>query len=129
MKISKNLLKKLICIALVVLFSLCMISSSVKAATFSASEFETGAQMDEKVDKLVTGSAVTAISIARIVGVTIAIVMLLVIAIRYMVSSAGDRADIKKHAVAYVVGAIVLFGAVGILGIIDDFTQKALPPQ
>ncbi len=67
-----------------------------------------------------------AIAIMRIVGVTIAIVMLLAVAMKYMVSSAGDRADIKKHAIVYVIGAMVLFGAVGILGVIDDFTKKSL---
>lgn len=68
----------------------------------------------------------SAISIMRVVGVSIATVMLLAVSIKYMISSAGDRADIKKHAIVYVVGAMLLFGAVGILGVIEDFTNKAL---
>lgn len=66
------------------------------------------------------------IIIMRVVGVTIAIVMLLAVAMKYMLSSAGDRADIKKHAIVYVVGAMLLFGAVGILGVIDGFTKASL---
>lgn len=130
MKISKNLLKKSICIALLVLFLCCMVTSVVNAEAFgSPSDFESTTISDETVNNLVNNTAVTVIAIARVTGVTIAIVMLLVIAMRYMVSSAGDRADIKKHAVAYVVGAVVLFGAVGILGIIDDFVISALPSE
>ncbi len=130
MKISKNLFKKLICIALLVLFLCCMVTSSVNAEAFAKpSEFDNKGVTDENVNNLVNNTAVTVIAIARVTGATIAIVMLLVIAIKYMVSSAGDRADIKKHAVAYVVGAVVLFGAVGILGIIDEFVIKALPAE
>ena len=40
-----------------------------------------------------------------------------------MISSPGDRADIKKHAVAYVIGAFVLFGVTGILGVLVDLSN------
>ena len=66
----------------------------------------------------------TVISIARIISVAIAIVILLVIGMRYMVASPGDRADIKKHAVAYVVGAFILFGVSGILTILNTFASN-----
>ena len=41
-----------------------------------------------------------------------------------MYSAPGDRAEIKKHAVVYIVGAVVLFASSGILGIIKDFADK-----
>ena len=64
----------------------------------------------------------TVISAARIIGVCFAVVMLLTIAMKYMTAAAGDKADIKKSAVAYVVGAVVLFAVTGILGIIEKFS-------
>lgn len=64
------------------------------------------------------------ITIIRIAGVCIAILMLLAIAMKYMTAAAGDKAEIKKSAVQYVVGAVVLFGAVGILGIINNFSKN-----
>jgi hypothetical protein len=76
----------------------------------------------ENVKKLVNNTSGTAISVLRIASVTIAVVMLLVIAMRYMVSSASDRADIKKHAVAYVIGAFILFGVTAILGMLVDLS-------
>lgn len=74
------------------------------------------------VDKVnnITATVITAV---RIVGITVAIVMLLVVAMKYMTAAPGDKADIKKSAIQYVVGAIVLFAVTGILGIISQFSN------
>ena len=68
----------------------------------------------------VTGTIITAI---RIIGVAVAVVMLLTVAMKYMTAAPGDKADIKKSAIQYVVGAIVLFGTVGLLEIISKFAS------
>ena len=68
-----------------------------------------------------TNVVATVISSIRIIGVCFAVVMLLTVAMKYMSSAPGDKADIKKSAVAYVVGAIVLFAVTGILTIIEQF--------
>lgn len=62
------------------------------------------------------------INIIQIIGSGVAIIMLIVLAIKYISAAPGDKADIKKHAVVYVVGAIVLFAATGILQIIKNFS-------
>lgn len=88
-------------------------------------EFEEGNdKTPENVKNMINTSTGTVITILRIAGVAIASIMLLAIAMRYMFSSAGDRADIKKHAIAYVVGAIILFGVTGILGILVDISNS-----
>ena len=63
------------------------------------------------------------INIIQIIGSGVAIIMLIVLAIKYISAAPGDKADIKKHAVVYVVGAIVLFAASGLLGIIKNFAS------
>lgn len=68
----------------------------------------------------VTGTIITSI---RVIGVAVAIVMLLTVAMKYMTAAPGDKADIKKSAIQYVVGAIVLFAVTGILGIINQFSS------
>lgn len=73
---------------------------------------------DAKVNEI-TATVITSI---RIVGICVAIVMLLTVAMKYMTAAPGDKADIKKSSIQYVVGAIVLFGAVGILSIISKFS-------
>lgn len=74
--------------------------------------------------KLVNDTAITAIAVARVVCVAIAVVILLVISMKYMMSAPGDRADIKKHAVHYVIGAFILFGITGILGILNNIALQ-----
>ena len=69
----------------------------------------------------IIGSAIT---IVQVVGVGVAIIMLIVLAIKYISAAPGDKADIKKHAVVYVVGAVVLFAASGILQIVKNFASN-----
>jgi len=64
------------------------------------------------------------ITIIQVVGTGVAILMLIVLAIKYISAAPGDKADIKKHAVVYVVGAVVLFAATGILQIIKQFSSN-----
>lgn len=99
--------------------------SSSSNPNFQLDAFDTATdEGTEKANNMVNKAAANVISIARIICVTIAIVMLLVIAMKYMVSAPGDRADIKKHAVNYVIGAFVLFGISGILTILNNFAQQ-----
>lgn len=66
------------------------------------------------------------LGIVQVIGVAIAVIMLIVLAIKYISAAPGDKAEIKKHAVIYVVGAVVLFGATGLLQIIKGFAGEAL---
>ncbi len=59
--------------------------------------------------------------IVQVVGMGVAVIMLVVLAIKYISAAPSDKAEIKKHAVVYVVGAVVLFGASGIIEIIKKF--------
>ena len=67
------------------------------------------------------------INIVQIIGTGVALIMLIVLAIKYISAAPGDKADIKKHAVVYVVGAIVLFAATGILQIVKNFATNVTP--
>lgn len=66
----------------------------------------------------IIGSVLT---IVQVIGCGVAVIMLIILAIKYISAAPGDKADIKKHAVVYVVGAVVLFAASGILQIVKNF--------
>lgn len=68
----------------------------------------------------------TILNVVRIVGISIAVVMLMVVACKYIIASAGDKADIKKYAINYIIGALVLFGASGIVTIAKNFIEESL---
>ena len=61
------------------------------------------------------------LSVVQVVAMGTAVIMLIVLGIKYISAAPSDKAEIKKHAVVYVVGAVVLFGATGIIGIIRKF--------
>lgn len=63
------------------------------------------------------------IGIVQVVGTGIAIIMLIVIAIKYLVASPEGKSDIKKSALVYVVAAVILFAAVNILAVIQEWAQ------
>lgn len=124
---TKNVIKVLtvVMIALILVASLATLSNAdefkfdninTDTITKNASD-STGAA---KSINTIIGSIIT---IVQVVGVGVAIIMLIVLAIKYISAAPGDKADIKKHAVVYVVGAIVLFAASGLLGIIKNFAS------
>lgn len=93
---------------------------SEMSTAFSNVDKDVSNDANEKV-KSVVGVVIT---IARIVGVAVAITMLLVVAMKYMTAAPGEKADIKKSAVVYVVGAFILFAVTGILGLINQFSSN-----
>ena len=127
MKNNKRILTKIVSIILIAAIVISVANSVLANGVFlDASAFDTVSGKAEKVTSLANTAAGTVASVLRIAGVCIAVVMLLTIAMKYMISSAGDRADLKKHAVAYVVGAVVLFGATNIIATLVEFTNNAL---
>lgn len=66
------------------------------------------------------------IGIAQVVTVAIGVIMLIVLAIKYMAAAPGEKAEIKKHATVYIVGAVIAFGSYGLITLLMNFTQEAL---
>lgn len=69
-----------------------------------------------------SGSVVTLgnqiIGIITTVGVVVAVVVLLVLGIKYMMGSAQEKAEYKKTMIPYLVGAILIFGASAITKVV-----------
>ena len=66
------------------------------------------------------------INIAQVIGTGVAIIMLIVLAIKYIAASPEGKAEIKKNATIYIVGAVILFAASGLLGIIRRFAVNSI---
>ena len=98
----------------------------VTAFTQTVSALDLGIFNNEENDNSGASNAVTniigsIIYIARIIGAGVAIIMLIVLAIQYIAASPEGKAEIKKNSTVYIVGAIILFAASAILGIIQNF--------
>lgn len=114
--------KKVIKIISLICITLCIVSigissnAVVSADNVKAFSGSTTAQGAGAIKKILA----TVLDVVRLVGAAVAVVMLMTIAAKYMIASSGDRADIKKYAFNYVIGAIILFAASSILTIIRD---------
>ena len=58
------------------------------------------------------------------IGYVFAVGMLLYIGIKYMMSAANEKADLKKGAINYVIGAVVVVAASTIFGWFADFGEN-----
>lgn len=121
-------IKGFIKIALMVLIVI-MIFSSIAYAdndNFSFSEINNqtaGEDIKNPVKKAV-GAVMGAV---RIIATGVAIVMISVVAMKYLMAAPGDRADMKKASIQYVVGAVLVFGAANILTILVNAFTDMVP--
>lgn len=100
--------------------------SNAFGSNFNPAEFNSGG-VESKMTNVVENTSKTVVAALRIISVAIAIIVILVIAMKYMMSSSGDRADIKKHAIAYVTGTFILFAAAQIIAILIEVADKLFP--
>lgn len=66
----------------------------------------------------------TIIQVVRVVGTGVAIIMLTYVGIKYMTAAPSEKAEFKKSATAFVVGAVIVFAASNIAVIIAKFAAK-----
>lgn len=64
------------------------------------------------------------LGIAQVIGVAVAVIMLVILAIKYISAAPSEKGDIKKSAFVYVIGALLLFGGVAVLNIIQRAGQE-----
>ena len=123
---SKKIILKTISI-LCVIFLVISLFNVVRAETVGNSAVKSfSGSSSAKGSTTVTKIIATVLDIVRTIGASVAVVILLVIAGKYILASAGDRADIKKYAFNYVVGAVILIAASSILTIIRDTVNESL---
>lgn len=105
----------ILCIVLtIVMISVCSFASDVKPGDFKPTT------LGSSVTKGITDLGGTIISVVRTVGVLVAVVILLILGIKYMMGSAEEKADYKKSMIPYIVGAVLVFSASTIAGIVYD---------
>lgn len=122
-KIAKIILLFISC----ALISIFVLENIVQADNFDWSGLGTQIESATPANDTTTNiekAVQTIIKGVRVIAMGVAITMLTVLAIKYISAAPGDKADIKKHAVVYVVGAVILFGVSGILTIIGNFAEN-----
>ncbi len=63
------------------------------------------------------------IGIITTVGVVVAVIVLLILGIKYMMASVPEKAEYKKTMIPYLVGAVLIFGASAITKVIVNLAS------
>lgn len=66
------------------------------------------------------------LGVAQTVGMAVAILMIVILGIKYIISSPEDKATIKDKAVIYVTGAVIIFAASGLVGMIGKWSTEVV---
>ena len=109
MKVAKIVLKVII----IMLFIIIMQKNLIFASAFDT-DFDIGSTGAILSSKRVTEKMVGAF---QVVGSVISVVALVIIGIRYMLSSVQEKAEMKGVLIYYIVGAILVFGTSNVLSI------------
>ena len=112
---------KKVVISLLIALLILSISTIGFCAGINLEEFK---GTDNPTSNKVVGQANQFIGIVQIIAVSIAVIMLIWLGIKYISAAPSEKADIKKSAVIYIVGAVLLFATTGILQIIRAFAQN-----
>lgn len=59
--------------------------------------------------------------VVQVAGVVIAVIILMILGIKYMMGSAEEKAEYKKTMIPYLVGAILIFAASTIANVVYQF--------
>lgn len=116
----KNKTLKIIAVLLIAIALITLSTTIVRATNgFEPIEPKPAGTAGEKV----TNTAGQILTIVRIVGMAVAVIMLTILGIKYVAASPNEKADYKKGMTVYVVGAVLLFGASALLSVIQKFVE------
>ena len=64
------------------------------------------------------------VTIIQVIGIVIAVIVLLVIGIKYMMGSASEKAEYKKTMIPYIVGAVLIFAGTSLVRVIYSLSTS-----
>lgn len=102
---------------LAIIFAILMVTTSVFA--LDPSEITPGTNVPGSDQVRDLGKQI--VGIIQTAGVVVAVVVMLVLGIKYMMGSAEEKAEYKKSMIPYLVGAIILFAASTIVNVVYQF--------
>lgn len=74
----------------------------------------------------VTKTANNIIGIVQVICYAAAVIMLVILGVKFIIASPEAKADIKKSAIMYVIGAIIVFAAGALLGVISNLSTTVV---
>lgn len=66
------------------------------------------------------------LGILQYIGAAVAIIATFILGMKYMYSSPDEKAEIKKKLIPYIIGGILVFGAVQLVKLVEIFAKDIL---
>ena len=105
--------------ALIVTLSVVLLMSTSVVYGLTPGNLEANA--DAAGTTQVTSFGQNIMGVVQVAGVVIAVIVLMVLGIKYMMGSAEEKAEYKKTMIPYLVGAILIFAASTIANVVYQF--------
>lgn len=115
---------KIVSIILVIMIALMAVSNVVLAAPDLSADIKDMANGSGNQPKEVLNLGKTIVSIMQTVGIVVAVVVLLILGIKYMMGSAEEKAEYKKTMIPYLVGAILIFASTTIVNVVYNIANS-----
>ena len=114
---------KVLSIALIVLTILLAISNVVLATDIPGKIDQIAQGNSSANTSKVVNFGATIVTIMQTVGIVVAVVVLLILGIKYMMGSAEEKAEYKKTMIPYLVGAILIFASTTIVNVVYNIAN------
>lgn len=103
----------------------CSVAAMSSLDDIQSSMSGVGDRTDELDSSSGIGGAInTVVGLIQIAGTGISIVMITIQGIKYIMASPSEKGSVKHSAIPIVIGSILLFGAVNVVGIIFDIAEN-----
>lgn len=66
----------------------------------------------------------TIIGILQVAGTGISLIVISMLGIKYILASPSEKADVKKNIMPILIGCVLLFAAVQIIAVVENFTNE-----
>lgn len=119
---NKNLIK--IITIITILFLIMLLFNTTVEASSVVSDIKSNISTGTSVSNSVKSTGKTVLGVLNIVATGTAIVMLLYIAIKYMISAPDAKAEYKKTATMYAIGAVIIFIAPKLARMVINMSQN-----
>ena len=105
------------------LLSIILVMAMVLSLSFCYADINLDNYKGSDIDDLdKAGNAV--VGVMQVVATVVAIAMLLFVGIKFMMAAPAEKANLKGALIPYIVGAILIFAAIPLLKIIQNFASN-----
>jgi hypothetical protein len=122
MKINKKMVIRILITLLCIVYSISTVAYAGFVNQFDGQITGDGEKGANAIVKIIS----SILGVVRTIGAAVALLIFMWVAVKYILASAGEKADLKKYLTTYVIGGLILFGASGILTIIRKVLDNSL---